>query len=391
MCQEVIGELPGDCKLVIADPDSVPTAGDFFIWDFQPGFSIPNRIAGQPTWKHLVLVHRNDIGHLHPHKASAGPVFLLKPVTRVTLSAFLDQARTVFVSTPAPPAAIMSENSDELLQCLIQTNLKLQEYDQERANFLARAVHDFRSPLTAINGYAGLLIAEPLGPLNEDQKEVLRRMQHSAKRLSRMASAMFQLTVGDQKKAHPYLERGDLQECMDQVIHEIGPLIEEKHIDLSVDLRTSIDPLFFDQGQMEQILLNLLENACKFTPKTGSIEVNGYCFFWERRGHRTRASATEQRVQDYGKPNSFRIDIHDSGPGIPVDQLDSIFEQYTQYLSTQDRTGGGLGLAICKMLMNRHQGRVWAETSASGATFSLVIPFSAEVKNDVRAVKYVAA
>jgi two-component system sensor histidine kinase VicK len=72
--------------------------------------------------------------------------------------------------------------------------------------------------------------------------------------------------------------------------------------------------------------------------------------------------------------------------------LESIFEQYTQYSGAQDRTGGGLGLAICRMLVNPHHGRVWAETSESGATFSVVIPFfPAEFKDDIAAVKYAAA
>ena len=389
MCRAVLDELGVNCSLIVADPDSLPAAGDLYIWDFQPGHAIPDRVAGQPIWKHLVLVHRKDLGLFHQRNASADPVFLLKPVTRVTLSAFVDQALAVCTAARPSAVATMRANSDELLQCLIQTNLKLQEYDQERTNFLARAVHDFRAPLTAISGYAGLLIAEPLGPLNEDQKEVLGRMQHSAKRLSRMASAMFQLSIGNQVQAHPHLQRGDLQECMDQVIHEITPFTEEKHIDLTVDLGPSPIPLFFDKSQMEQVLLNLLENACKFTPKAGVIEVKGYSFFWERRCPRNQTNATERRVQDTRKPNSFRVDIHDSGPGIPVEQLESIFEQYTRYSGTQDRTGGGLGLAICKMLINRHNGRVWAETSEFGATFSLIIPFcAAEPKDEAEAVKY---
>jgi signal transduction histidine kinase len=214
-------------------------------------------------------------------------------------------------------------------------------------------------------------------------------MQHSAKRLSRMASAMFQLSIGDQVRIQPHLERGDLQECMDQVVHEIGPSIEEKHIDLSVDLGPSPLPLLFDGSQMEQVLLNLLENACKFTPKAGFIEVTGYSFFWDRRATCVRTNAIDHRVQNSRKPNAFRIDIRDSGPGIPVEQLDSIFEQYTRYSGTQDRTGGGLGLAICKMLVSRHHGRVWAETSESGATFSLVIPFcAAESKDEADVLKY---
>jgi len=252
MCREVLSELAENCSLIVVEPNGVPPAGDVYVWDFQPRHEIPDHIIGQPTWKHLFLVHGKDLSLFRQLDWSPEPAVLLQPITPVTLSAFLGQALAACAGAPSSPVATIRANCDELLQCLIQTNLRLQEYDQERTNFLARAVHDFRAPLTAINGYCGLLIAEPLGSLNEDQKEVLKRMQHSAKRLSRMASAMFQLSIrGQAKAAHPNLESGDLQECIDQAMHEMALSIEEKRIDVSVDLTSPPVPLLFDKSQME--------------------------------------------------------------------------------------------------------------------------------------------
>ena len=392
MCREVLSELAENCSLTVVEHPGVPPVGDLYIWDFQPGYAVPEHVAGQPSWKQFFLVDRKDLALFRRQRWSSEPTVLLKPVTRVTLSAFLGQALAACAGErlSQSPAA-MRESCDELLQCLIQTNLRLQEYDQERTNFLARAVHDFRAPLTAINGYCGLLIAEPLGALNEDQKEVLKRMQHSAKRLSRMASAMFQLSIRGQVKAsRPNLEPGDLQECMDQAMHELASSIDEKRIEVSVDLSAPPVPLLFDKTQMEQVLLNLLDNACKFTSKSGSIDIKGYPFFWDRRSPQTHLhNVTERRVRGSRVPNSFRLDIRDSGPGIPAEHLDSIFEQYTRYAGTQDRTGGGLGLAICKMVLNGHHGRVWAESADGGAKFSLVIPYNAhEVREDNHKVQY---
>jgi signal transduction histidine kinase len=394
MCREVLGELAEKCNLVLADTTGEPPVGDVYIWDFQPEHAIPDRIPGQHTWKNLFVVHPKDLGVLRQHGWSTDLAVLLKPVTRVTLSAFLGQALAAHASEQFSAAATMRESCDELLQCLIQTNLRLQDYDRERTNFLARAVHDFRAPLTAINGYCGLLIAEPLGALNADQKEVLRRMQQSARRLSRMTSAMFQLSVrGQVKAAQPNLEPGDLQDCIDQAMHEMAPFLEKKRIEVSVDLSSPPGPLLFDKGQMEEVLLNLLDNACKFTPDGGSIEIKGYSFFWDRRNLQALTPRTaERRFQSSGTPNSFRLDIRDSGPGIPADHLDSIFEQYTRYSDTQDRTGGGLGLAICKMLMHGQHGRIWAESRESGATFSLVVPFSSVVTGEeIQTVQYAVA
>ena len=83
----------------------------------------------------------------------------------------------------------------------------------------------------------------------------------------------------------------------------------------------------------------------------------------------------DRRTTDLHTPNSFRVDIRDSGPGISTEHLDSIFEEYTSYSGGHDRSGGGLGLAICKLILSRHQGRIWAESSSDGAVFSFVLPF----------------
>jgi signal transduction histidine kinase len=263
-----------------------------------------------------------------------------------------------------------------MLQCLIQTNLKLQEYDLDRTNFLARAVHDFRAPLTAIIGYCGLLMSQPFGALNESQLEVLTRMQHSAKRLSRMASAMFQLSVGRQVKKQPDLQQADLQQRLDQALHEIGPFAEEKRISITADLVPPGLPLFFEPGQIEQILINLLDNACKFAPRGGTAEVTGCPYFWERRKTVADVPASvERRRTSTAAPNAYRVDVRDSGPGIPPVNLRRIFEEYTSYGGGRDRSGGGLGLAICKMIALQHDGDIWAENTDCGPCFSFVLPY----------------
>src|SRR5207237_7947878 len=103
-----------------------------------------------------------------------------------TLTAFLGLAVTTQDERISTAHSLRADR-DEILQCLIETNLKLQEYDQDRTNFLARAVHDFRAPLTSISGYCGLLLSEPFRSLNDNQREVLQRMLHSTNRLSRMS------------------------------------------------------------------------------------------------------------------------------------------------------------------------------------------------------------
>ena len=371
LCRDILAEiqeLRDCCTLSVASPADEWIEADLHIWDFHPDFAPPDHFSRNPL-RHVFLVDRKDLPVFEQRTGAPEGNVLLKPVTRATLATFLAAA----ISNGA--ARSLRADRDEFLQCLIQTNLKLQEYDQDRTTFLARAVHDFRAPLTALIGYCGLLLGEPLGPLNENQREVLGRMQNSAKRLSRMASAMFELSVGRHVKRRPDLQPGDIRVCLEQALHEIAPFADEKSISITPDLEPCVDGLCFEAGQIEQVLINILDNACKFTPKAGSIEVRGYPYFWERR---TSASSlpvpAERRRRNAHEPNSYRVDIGDSGYLIPEEHLHQIFEEYTSYAGGRDRSGGGLGLAICKMIVTQHNGRVWAENRDTGPVFSFVLP-----------------
>lgn len=375
LCCEIMGEIANPNWTIAATEsvDPLPEA-DLYIWDSGPNFLPLPQLHHSPS-RNVFLVQRKELAEFRSRMIGAAEAnILLKPVTRATLAAFLGMAISA-QEEHILAANFLRADRDELLQCLIQTNLKLQEYDQDRTNFLARAVHDFRAPLTALSGYCGLLLSEPLGTLNENQREVLLRMQHSAKRLSRMADAMFQLSVGRQVKRRPDFQPVDLQQCLDQALHEIAPFAEEKRISISADLVSPNQTLYFETGQLEQILINILDNACKFTPKAGTIEVTGYPFFWERR--KTNAglpSDMERRRGVNPESNSYRVDIRDSGAGIPAMHLQLIFEEYTSYAGGRDRSGGGLGLAICKMIALRHDGDIWAENTDAGPMFSFVLP-----------------
>ena len=376
MCREIVTSFPRQAGSFLAAAAYDPHDGaDLCIWDFESETAhLPD--PGADPSKHLFLVHRSDLPAFRDRITAAEVRILLKPVTRATLEVFLAQALAAHQDREAPTASLRADR-DEILQCLIETNLRLQEYDQDRTTFLARAVHDFRAPLTALHGYCGLLLSEPLGPLSDSQKEILRRMQHSAKRLSRMTNTMFQLSVGRHIKTRPDLRPGDIRDCLEQALHEITPFADEKGIAIRVDLAPAGPPLYFEAGQIEQVLINILDNACKFTPKAGSIDIRGYPFFWQRRmNNSSLPPAAERRWRHSTEPNSYRIDIQDSGSNIPEEHLEQIFEEYTSYAGVRDRSGGGLGLAVTRMIVNQHDGAVWAENTASGPMFSFVLPIS---------------
>jgi signal transduction histidine kinase len=375
LCREVLRELGGTAGDLEVRSDGDPIGNSTVcLWDYESGRANPSaEILGRGGVFYLVPPSQLE-SLLRSAPAAEGHI-LLKPVTRAILRTFL---QSVLERKEASNSSLgtLRANRDDLLQRLLHANLRLQEYDQQRTNFIARAVHDFRAPLTALSGFCGLLASGHLGPLNDEQKEALNRMEHSAKRISRMACAMFDLSIGARVNPKADLREGDIRERIKQTLHEILPLASEKQIALKAeDIALPGQPLYFESSQIEQVLLNLLDNACKFTHRGGSIEVVGYPYFWERRFLAGEGVPKERRVESVHSPNSYRIDIKDTGPGIPPDRMNHIFEEYTSYSGPQDRSGGGLGLAICRLIMSRHDGHIWADSYQDGAIFSFVLPY----------------
>src|ERR1022692_1434004 len=332
----------------------------------------------------VALVGRSGCGKTTLIKLIAG---LLEPTEGTILFDNVDLKSLSYRDVRRHIGMVLQENHifNETIARNISFGDAEPDLDRFLWTFLARAVHDFRAPLTAISGYCGLLLGEPLGPLTESQREVLRRMQHSTKRLSRMATAMFHLSIGRHVKRQLDLQRGDIRECLEQALHEIAPLADDKAIEITTDLAPCDSLLYFEAGQIEQVLINLLDNASKFAPRAGIVELRGYPYFWERRATKSSIPpAAERRRHTVLQPNAYRIDIRDSGNAIPAAHIDHIFEEYTSYAG-RDRSGGGLGLAISRLIVDQHNGRVWAENTGFGPMFSIVLP--AHVAEAIHAVK----
>jgi signal transduction histidine kinase len=375
LCEEIREAAPGcQWQLVTGDSGGVSAADtDLYIWDYDPKVGVQPSLREDPV-RHLFLVHRKDLTAFQTCIARSDVAVLLKPVTRSTLTAFLGLAVSAHAERTSSTTAIGAER-DEILQCLMQANLKVQEFDQDRTNFLARALHDFRSPLTAIGGYCDLLLAGVLGPLQDEQKDVIRRMNRSTQRLAQKASAMYELGVEGQVHSMVNCREADIGDCIDQALQEAQSFASTKGILITTNVEPTSGPLLFDPDAIEQVLVHLLENACKFTAKGGTVELAAYPFFWERRRAIHSAPLTGDRRQRHSdQPNAFRIDILNPGLRIPERHLHTMFNGHTSYAGGQDRSGGGLGLAICKMNIVRHDGLIWAENRDCGPAFSFVLP-----------------
>lgn len=350
------------CDLRMSPNGRVPDRGDVYIWDTESIPKLPAAMAASDDSIKLVIVRRALLPSVRARLPHENFVFLHSPVTKLTLRVFLDSAiaRLELARGEGNAIAQSGPPRDRILQKLLETNLKLQEYDTERTSFLTRAVHDIRAPLMAIQGYCGLLLAGQFGPVNDDQVQILERMDRSLVRLGRLAEAMMELGMGGKAAASVKVENSCLESCVKQAVHEIRPFAQQKQIDVALELAPPTAPLRFDPAQLEQVLVNLLDNGCKFTPKRGSIRILGY--------------SVDEVASEAPFPG-YRLDISDSGPGIGADRIERVFDEYTSYGGSADRSGAGLGLAICRMIIGAHNGRIWATSKGSGTTFSIVLPY----------------
>ncbi len=374
LCKHVLSACSKASRIVVADRDSQIDA-DVCIWEYIADLPEPSAVV-ESGCKRVMIVHPQELPNIPFTIKEKNSNILLKPVSPAALRAVIASLDSDSGTAIHSSVAALRSDRDELLQSLLQTNLRLQEYDQERTNFLARAVHDFRAPLTALNGYCGLLLSEEPGPLSIEQQEVLKRMLDSAKRLTRMTSAMFELSVEQRLETRTDLQMGDMRTTIYQALNEVMPLFTEKRIAVSVEIVDPAEPVMYDNSRIGQVILNLLDNASKFTPRGGSVSIRGYPCFWERRNRFAGpfAQQRERRATAIQHANSYRVDFSDSGEGVPGDMIEKIFEEYTTCGGSGDRSGGGLGLAICRMVLQRHLGRIWAENSPAGPQFSFLLP-----------------
>ncbi|MBZ5676589.1 MAG: HAMP domain-containing histidine kinase [Acidobacteriia bacterium] len=385
-CRALLEEMaPGGYEFTPSAHGTRPQGADFYIWDFRPEH-FSDGIQPDVVARSLFLVEPSMLDSFQRMLGESHASIVLKPVRSAALLPFLEhilgsKSSRFHESENNSGLAVQASEADELLERLLHANLRLQEYEQARTNSLARAMHDFRVPVTAVSGYCGLLLGQGMGLMSPAQMDLVRRMQHSVKRLTRLAEAMLELSMGQLTPSELIIEGSDVEGSIAQAVHEVALHAQEKQIRIETSVERPSEPLSFDTGKIERVLINLLENSCKFTPRQGTIQLSGYSVFWDGSTHK---STNVSKVADDGVliANAYRIDVRDSGCGVSSDDAESIFEEFTTYAGGRDRSGGGLGLAICRMAINAHRGRIWAESNGEGTQFSFVLPYPNASRRD---------
>lgn len=231
---------------------------------------------------------------------------------------------------------------------------RMREIAVSRADGWETLAHDLKTPLNSIGGFTTLLLQEAIGPLNPLQRDFLRTIDQEGQRL--LAAVHAFLEEARSGRPEERSNRGEVQcgAVVEEIIDRLRSLLAQKSLTIEVGLPDDLPSIEADREELVQVLLNLLDNAISFSPEGARIEVSG-------------------RVDD----DCLEVTVQDQGPGIPPDALERVFGRFYRAANQPagGRPGAGLGLSICKQLVERHGGQIRADAAPDGgARLAFTVP-----------------
>lgn len=224
---------------------------------------------------------------------------------------------------------------------LEEANTALKDLDRYKTQLFANVTHELKTPLTLILAPTEAVLRGELGQFNETQQEYFRRIYQNGLRLMRLISDLLDLAKLEDSKMRLRLEEVELVEMLNGLLGNIRPLAERKGIQLDLKVEGSATTMYGERHRLEQIFVNFLSNAVKFTGEGGAVTVT---------------------IDSRGE--GIVIGVQDTGIGIPKEKLATIFDRFSQVdgSSTRKHGGTGIGLALARELTMLHGGTVWAES-----------------------------
>ena len=250
---------------------------------------------------------------------------------------------------------------------LEQTNQKLLEFDRMKSDFLSNVSHELRTPLASVRAYSESLLEYDLP--REQSESFLRIIVAQSERLTSVLDDLLDLAKIEAGELKLTLEPLGVGAAADAALGSVKPLADRKQIQLSLGTDASTHSVMADEQRLIQVLVNILNNAVKFTGPGGLVTLS-FAPALDAAGApaSTEAAATH-----------LRMTVTDTGEGIPAEELGRVFDKFKQVANktTGKRGGTGLGLAICKDLVELMGGNIWADsTVGSGSSFHFTVPLA---------------
>ncbi len=273
---------------------------------------------------------------------------------------FLSRAEREILKEIIEVVAIAIERS-QLYSDLKSANEQLKQMDKLKDDFVSVASHELRTPMTAIKSYLWMAMNGKAGEINEKMKYYLDRAYNSTDRLIKLVNDMLNISRIESGRMKFEFKQVDLGKLVEDVIVEVKSRADE--LELNLQLQTStILPVLADPDKIQEVLINLIGNSLKFTPKGGSI------------------TTTLQQTGDM-----VTVTVTDTGVGMTEEDVGKLFQKFGlmegSYQTNQNASlGTGLGLYICKTIIETHQGKIWAESAGKGKGSSF--NFTLKVFND---------
>jgi two-component system sensor histidine kinase KdpD len=217
------------------------------------------------------------------------------------------------------------------------------ETERLRSSLLSSVSHDLRTPLAVITGSASALLGSAPADMSGPRRDLLVTIEEEADRLNRLVRNLLDMTRITAGAVKVNREWQSLDGLVGEALERAGPVLRDRQVEVDVPADLPLVPV--DAVLVEQVLINLLENAAKYSPADRPITL------------RARAHAT---------PHEVELEVADRGAGIPEDQMDKIFEKFYRLPRERAGEGAGLGLSICRGIVRAHGGRIWAENRADG-------------------------
>jgi len=249
---------------------------------------------------------------------------------------------------------------------LAEARDRAEEADRIKSAFLAAMSHELRTPLNSIIGFTGIVLQGLAGPLNAEQTKQLGMVRSSARHLLELINDVLDLSKIEAGQLKVRAEAFDLPAAIERVAASLKPLAEKKGLTLTTAVSTSLSQMVSDRRRLEQILLNLLNNAIKFT-------------------EHGRVALAAEAVADYRHSPSaapqpaVRLRVTDTGIGIKPADLASLFQPFRQIDAglARQHEGTGLGLAICRRLVTLMGGEISAASRwLQGSEFTVTLPLT---------------